>query len=169
MNRFLPDERFLPAVVQLIQPAQTTVMISTYKLEHTMRTRGDALRVIFEALVAAKQKGVNVKVLLNWNDLKRSVAKTNLYAMTWLSNQGIETRYLDNNRCCHAKMVIVDKNVIILGSHNLSCKSVMENLEASIQTDDKEIVEQAVKLFEAAWKSAGTLKHLQPAPTRASV
>jgi phosphatidylserine/phosphatidylglycerophosphate/cardiolipin synthase-like enzyme len=161
MNRFLPDEKFLPAVIQLIQPATTTVMISTYKLEHTMRTRGDRIRVLFAALVAAKEKQINVKVLLNWNDLKRSVAKTNLYAMEWLSKYGIESRYLKDNRCCHAKMVIVDKSIIILGSHNLSCKSVSENLEASLETDDKEIVEQAVKLFSDAWERAITLPRVR--------
>jgi phosphatidylserine/phosphatidylglycerophosphate/cardiolipin synthase-like enzyme len=165
MNRFLPDERFLPAVIQLIQPATTTIMISTYKLEHTLRTRGDALRVLFEAIVAAKQKGITVKVLLNWNDLKRSVAKTNLFAMTWLARHGIESRYLKENRCCHAKLVIVDKTAVILGSHNLSCKSVSENLEASIVTDDKEIVEQATMLFSHAWEKAQTLKTLQTALT----
>jgi phosphatidylserine/phosphatidylglycerophosphate/cardiolipin synthase-like enzyme len=154
MTKFLPDERFLPQAVMLTAAATNEILISSYKLEHTMRQRGDALRVLFEALVAAKRKGVKVKVLLNWNDLRRSVAKTNLYAMKWLKSHDIESRYLKDNRCCHAKIIIVDRKSVILGSHNLSCKSVMENHETSVLLDDAEIVQQAHELFLRVWENA---------------
>jgi hypothetical protein len=59
MTKFLPDERFLPQAVMLTAAATNEILISSYKLEHTMRQRGDALRVLFEgwAGVAMEQNG----------------------------------------------------------------------------------------------------------------
>ena len=154
MGLILLDNQFLGIARALVQQAKQEIRISTFKLELNDKPRGLALKKLFEDLTEKIKAGVKVKILFNWNTDRRSVPKTNLYASCFLRNAGADVRYLKNNRCCHAKLLIVDTEKVLLGSHNLSVRSIANNFELSYLIPDPETVTQVSAIFNTIFDGA---------------
>lgn len=127
----LSDNEFLPQALALIDAAKHSVDISTFKAEITHKPRGRRLVAFFNKLYEKKSQGLRVRFLINYHDDKRVVPKTNLCAINNLKNHRIEIATLSHNRCCHAKIILVDTLKAIVGSHNLSVRSCHNNFEVS--------------------------------------
>lgn len=127
----LVDQDFLPQATSLISMARRHIDIATFKAEITSKPRGRALRLFFEELFKKRNQGVQVNFLINWNTKQRVVPLTNRYVIQQLKRQGVNVRILPDDRCCHAKILIVDDRIAIVGSHNLSVRSCHNNFEAS--------------------------------------
>lgn len=115
----------------MIDTAKSSVDISTFKAEITSKPRGKRLLAFFEKLYEKKSQGVRVRFLINSNDDRRVTPKSNPCAINNLKNHKIDVRTLYHNRCCHAKILLVDTDKAIVGSHNLSVKSCHNNFEVS--------------------------------------
>ncbi|KKM89905.1 hypothetical protein LCGC14_1244050 [marine sediment metagenome] len=158
MGLVLTDNNFLPQARALIESAKRSIDISTFKAEITTKPRGLALLHFFKAVLAKAKEGVQIHFLINWNNEKRSCPKTNLYVITELRKVGIDIRHLKNNRCCHAKIIIVDQERAIIGSHNLSVKSCHNNFEISYVMSSNEEVFELKSFFEASFLGAEKYK-----------
>lgn len=127
----LIDQDFLPQAQSLISTARSRIDISTFKAEINSKPRGRALRLFFEELFKKHEQGVSINFLLNWSTEKRVVPLTNSFVIHKLKQEKINVRILPDNRCSHAKILIVDQQVAIIGSHNLSIRSCHNNFEVS--------------------------------------
>jgi len=154
MGLLLTDEEFLPQAIASIQAAERSIDISTFKAEITTKPRGRKLYDFFRILTDKAKQGVKVRFILNWNQERRSCPKTNLYVITELKKANIKIRHLRNNRCCHAKTIIVDKKKAIIGSHNLSVKSCHNNFELSYLTQETESIKALGSVFDASFLDA---------------
>jgi phosphatidylserine/phosphatidylglycerophosphate/cardiolipin synthase-like enzyme len=154
MGLLVVDNQFLSVAQALVNQAKKEICLSSFKLEICDKPRGRALKEFFDSIVEKQKSGVKVKVLFNWHDDRRSVAKTNYSASIFLKQSGIDIRYLRNNRCCHAKLLIVDKEKILLGSHNLSVRSTQNNFEMSYVIPDPETAAQVGGVFERIFADA---------------
>jgi phosphatidylserine/phosphatidylglycerophosphate/cardiolipin synthase-like enzyme len=151
MGLLVKDNQFLSVALALIEQAKKEICISTFKLEISDKPRGRHLKNFFEKLVEKCKAGVKVNVLFNWHDDKRSVAKTNYSASIFLKNAGADVRYLQANRCCHAKLMIIDQEKVLLGSHNLSIRSCENNFELSYLIPDPETVAEVYSVFQRSF------------------
>ncbi len=127
----LHDNNFLPQAFALIDTAKSSVDISTFKAEISSKPPAKHLLAFFKKLYEKKSQGLRVRFLININDARRNTPKTNPCAVNALKNHKIEVRTLHHNRCCHAKIIIVDTDKAIIGSHNLGVKSCHNNFEVS--------------------------------------
>ncbi len=157
MGLLVVDNQYLSVAQALVTQAKKEICISTFKLEVTDKPRGRDLLEFFKAIVEKVKSGVKVKVLFNWHEDRRSVAKTNFYSSIFLKSAGCDIRYLRNNRCCHAKLLMVDKEKVLLGSHNLSIRSTQANFELSYLIPDPETVAQVGAVFERLFADAKPL------------
>ncbi len=67
---------------------------------------------------------------------------------------------------CHNKCIIVDKSVVMFGSHNWSNEGVKTNRDASLIFKDKEIAEYLAQVYDYDW---GRLATVHPARKRPRV
>lgn len=107
--------------------------------------------IMVEALVAARERGVRVRVLVPgphldselvevsskrvWGDLLRAGAEISVYQPTML----------------HTKMLIVDGRMVSVGSTNFDVRSFELNDEASLNLYDRAFAEAMTATFEADW------------------
>ena len=154
MSLLVKDNEYLQYANALVELAKKEICISSFKLEICDKPRGRDLKEFFQKIVEKRKSGVKVKVLFNWHDDRRSVAKTNYSASIFLKQAGIDIRYLKNNRCCHAKLLMSDKEKVLLGSHNLSVRSTQNNFELSCLISDPETVAQVGAVFERLFLDA---------------
>ena len=152
--QLLIEEEFLPAAKSLIMNAKCSVYISTFKAEITSKPRGRKLSRFFDEICHAKFRGVDVRVLINTATPRGSIPMSNAYAVMFLKKNGVELRKLPHERCCHAKLIIVDGEAVILGSHNLSIKSCHNNFEISFFTHDREAAKTLTEKYIQIWDNA---------------
>jgi len=154
MSLVLFDEKFLPQAIALIDQAQITLEISTFKAQMTHKPSGKKLLVFFEKLIEKAKEGIKIKMLVNWNTEKQSVARTNQYVIEEMKKHNVQVKTLPNNRCCHAKIIIADRATALIGSHNLSISSVHKNFELSYLTSNREVVHEISERFLYSWNDA---------------
>lgn len=156
MFDILIDKDFIKTASKLASQALHEICISSFKLEYH-HIKCPELGTFFQILLDRQKHGIHVNILFNWNPQFRSVPRTNYPTAKMLRDQGADTRYLPNNRCCHSKILIVDANHLIIGSHNLSIASVTRNFELSIHTDDTPSVLLAYSHFKSQFTKAKKL------------
>ena len=154
MGLLVVDNQYISVAQALVEQAKKEICISSFKLEINEKPRGRTLKKLFDSVIEKLKTGVKVKILFNWHDDQRSVAKTNLYASSFLKAAGCDVRHLRNNRCCHAKLLIIDREKVLLGSHNLSIRSCENNFELSYLIPDPETVAQVGDVFERSFLDA---------------
>jgi phosphatidylserine/phosphatidylglycerophosphate/cardiolipin synthase-like enzyme len=154
MGLLIVDSQFIGIAQACIEQAKKEICISTFKLEINETPKGRALKNLFLALISRIKEGVKVRVLFNYHTNKHSVPRTNFPAGIFLKNAGADVRYLKNNRCNHSKLILIDKEKVILGSHNLSVRSLASNFELSYLIPDPETVAQVGEVFNSSFNGA---------------
>jgi phosphatidylserine/phosphatidylglycerophosphate/cardiolipin synthase-like enzyme len=105
---------------------------------------------LLEAVVAAKQRGVKVKVMLN--PARRNGEDENELARIKLEAAGIEVR--DSNPAfiiTHEKSMVVDGKLAFVKSLNWETKNLTETRDYAIVTSHPKEVEEIILCFEADW------------------
>jgi len=157
MGLLLKDNQFGPTIKMLIEQAKKTIAISTFKLEKKDKTATDPTNAILNAMIAKKRNGIKVRCLFNWHTNQKLVPRTNIVAGRYLKTAGVEVRHLKYNRCCHAKILIIDNERAVVGSHNLSVKSLTSNFEISYLLADIESVSALSSIYDKSWNDAEAL------------
>ena len=92
---------------------------------------------LLEALVAARNRGVTVRVLVDRDrdeDPYRSTV-INEIAVGWLRDAGVNVREDASDKLLHSKFVLVDAELMVIGSHNWTAGSyfVYDDLSLAIR------------------------------------
>ena len=112
---FSPEGGCTEAVVREIGKAKNEVLVQAYSFTS---------KPIFDALVAAHRRDVNVKAIFDKSDAtgKESLAKT-------LAGTGIPCWLDQRHAIAHNKVMIVDQSTVITGSFNFTTAAEKHNAE----------------------------------------
>lgn len=154
MHQILKDEEFLKKAKELVLYAKHEICIATFKAEITTKSRGKKLKEFFDYCTDAANLGVDVKILTNGKEHRGYIPDSNVYALRWLKKTKIKARTFKDARICHAKIIIIDKQIAIIGSHNLSVSSCTKNFEISYLIEDSTIAYKLWEMFDDVWDKA---------------
>jgi phosphatidylserine/phosphatidylglycerophosphate/cardiolipin synthase-like enzyme len=112
---FSPDRGAEELVLKLIGQAKTTIRVAAYSFTS---------RPIAEALVAAKRRGVDVRIVVD----KSQLSERYTFA-TFTANMGIPTRVNSNYAIFHNKYLVVDQQHVGTGSFNFTSSAAHRNAE----------------------------------------
>jgi phosphatidylserine/phosphatidylglycerophosphate/cardiolipin synthase-like enzyme len=82
-------------------------------------------------------------------DIEKGV--TDLDKIRALKEAGAEIKY---NNMLHAKLFIIDQNVAIISSANLTEKGLHANYEAGIRITDEKTLQEVIYFFNEAWRGS---------------
>jgi phosphatidylserine/phosphatidylglycerophosphate/cardiolipin synthase-like enzyme len=118
---------------------------------------------LLQAVVAAHQRGVKVRVMLNPE--RRDGEKENDESRIALTDAGVEV--LDSNPCfdlTHEKSMVIDEKTAFVESLNWETKNLTVTRDYAIVTTHKHEVEEVMECFDADWQrkdfNAGDHSHL---------
>jgi len=149
MEYFVPDREYYPVAAALVRDARKCICIAMYIMKYDPRDPDDPVNDLLRLVAEKARRGVKVYVLLD-DETLREYPET----VAFLRSAGAEIR-LDESprRLMHAKLVIVDNETVLLGSHNWSESAMRYNHEASIATSDPGVVAEAVSYFKHLWEA----------------
>ena len=139
---FSPEGSALQLVLNTIVTAQQSIRLMGYSFTSPEVTR---------ALIQAKQRGIDVRVLLDWkaNSAKGSAG---VAAMNLLANAGIPVRTVSQFKIMHDKVIIADGRNIEVGSFNYTRAADRVNSEnVLVVWDDPVVAQRYLQHWQSRW------------------
>jgi len=132
---FTPGENCTKKIVDAINAAQSSLYIQAYSFTSAP---------IAKAVVAAKERGLDVKVILD-----KSQKNQRYSSSRYLVNQSIPTWIDYKPAIAHNKIMIIDNSKIITGSFNFTSAAQNKNAENLLIIDDSNLAQKYFKNWEA--------------------
>jgi phosphatidylserine/phosphatidylglycerophosphate/cardiolipin synthase-like enzyme len=157
--------RALDAFPEYFSRAESTIDVcQLYVLYYPPESKGRAVYRIYDALIAAAQRGVRVRVLLDSLTLEGSSTETYRRMRRALAEvPGIEVRVRDlrsrsryGGCLLHAKYLLIDGRLAVVGSHNWSFAAFTDNHELSLAVDDRRLAGELAAVFGEDWEGKGS-------------
>lgn len=114
-------------MIDLFNAAKKSIDIVVYDWRWYEDHIGHPVQQFNMSLVRAAQRGVRVRAVINSKDLIEK-----------LNSLKIKARQLGDKRTLHSKLVMIDDNLLIIGSHNFTRNAFTSNIETSIIVDMSE-------------------------------
>ncbi|MFO7650668.1 MAG: phospholipase D-like domain-containing protein [bacterium] len=149
---------------RLFNSARSSIDLAQfYLLYYPPHSKGRDLCPLYDALIAAAQRGVRVRIIVDSVTLEQSPTETYHRMPRELGSvPGIEVRSVDlrphsDYAGClmHAKYCLIDGAVALVGSHNWSFGAFRDNREISVVVRDSAYAAELGEVFDADWRSAG--------------
>jgi len=123
-------------VIPLIEKAKNSIKIIVYEWRWYENQLGSSIQLFNNAIIRAKKRGVEVKAVLKNQKISKK-----------LKDQKIWVNEVDFSKTLHVKLIILDNEIVILGSHNFTLNAFHINDEVSVIIRSPEIVEKLLKHF----------------------
>ncbi len=133
-------KEFPTAVIPLIRAAQKSLDVVVFDWRWYGGDVSNPVQQFNRAIFEAVKRNVKVRVITNARDV---IAR--------MKTHGIQAEKLVTSKLVHSKLMIIDDEVVILGSHNYTQSAFCMNLEASIIVKHKATAEEYKKYFLNIW------------------
>ncbi len=141
---------------RLVDASNSKVLFTVFQSSFAPGVRSK-VDMLIDSLVRAHQRGVKVHVLVNYSGSSSIISK-NRSLSQFLVEHGISVRSAGRSYLVHGKVLIVDSEVVIIGSHNLTQRGLWQNYEASIALQSKSIASDFEKWFTWLWERCKEVK-----------
>lgn len=134
------SSQFTKRLISLLDEAHESVYIFMFDWRWYKNDFSCDVSQINQALVRAVRRGVSVQTLLNYDKI-----------VPVLTSVGINAKKYNFKHLLHAKSIVIDRETIVLGSHNLTQNAMVHNIEMSLVLNDKDLAERIITYFENIW------------------
>lgn len=134
---FSPQDNCAQEIVSEIDKAKDYVYVAMYFFTS---------RPIAQALILAKDRGVDVKVCLDKEQPTYEYSKSR-----FLENKDINIKLIGGSGIMHNKFCIIDDHITITGSYNWTARADLENDENLLIIESKEIARIYKEQFNKFW------------------
>ena len=124
-------------VIPLIDKTKRTIKIIVFDWGWYENEIGEKIQLFNNAIIRANKRGVEVKAAVH----KRLIAEI-------LKRQGIRVKRIESSKLLHVKLMLIDDEIVIIGSHNYTKNAFNINFEASLIVRDKETALKFLNYFE---------------------
>lgn len=133
-------KEFAEKVIPLIRQCKKSIHIIVYDWRWYPDQVGSAIQKFNNEIAIAKGKGKEVMVLTNFPHVIRILRSLNF-----------EVKENISKKTLHTKLMIIDNEIVILGSHNYTMNAFTLNHEVSIITQEEKVVARLKLYFENLW------------------
>jgi len=142
--------KYFPAVKETLSKAKKSINLVMYLIELSSHKENLKADQLVGSLIEAKQRGVDVEVILDQNvDFLQRRSKSeweakvkSMRAYKRLREAGVKARYDEPVRYTHAKAIVIDRNIVILGSTNWTESSLSKSNEINALIKSKGLAEE---------------------------
>lgn len=138
------DRGFFSVVHELFSNAKESIYVIAYELKYYPKYPNSSVNVLVEDLVRAHERGVDVRVIVDDHCRENS-------GIDFLVRRGVDVRYDNVNVTTHAKLIVVDKRFVVIGSTNLSHYGLERNNEVNLLVESERVSAYFLMYFIQLW------------------
>ncbi len=127
-------------VIPLIDGARHTISIIVFDWRWYPDQLGHPVQLFNNSLVRAVKRGVDIKAIVNFSSIEKI-----------LRDCGIKVKHPISKNVIHVKLMIIDDETVILGSHNYTQNAFTMNHEVSLILENFEKVGELNNFFQGLW------------------
>ncbi len=135
---------------KLLYNASSSIAYTIFQTSNDCLKPHTKPNIILNTILRQHYKNVNVRILINSTRAK-NIFKPNLSVFEFLSDNGVAVRRSRSGDTVHGKVLIIDSKYLILGSHNLTTRGLMDNYEASCFIHSKNFCKSYLSWFDWLW------------------
>jgi phosphatidylserine/phosphatidylglycerophosphate/cardiolipin synthase-like enzyme len=137
------NEELFPALLKFIDDARREIFITMFSFKAGVHQNSYADRIAV-ALAKAAKRGVQVFVVLeNTDNPYDDLDIQNKHTGKILASKGIHVFFDSPQKTTHAKLIVIDGKIVIVGSHNFTQSGLKHNNEMSLAVEDARLAREA--------------------------
>jgi len=141
----ITDRGYFPAVHEAFQRAEKSIHIAAFELKYYTRYPKSKENILINDLIDAHNRGVDVKIIMDEYSKENS-------AFNYLRENGVPVKYDGEDVTTHAKLIIIDGKIVILGSTNFSYYGLEKNKEVDVIILAEHIADYFERYFQEMWE-----------------
>lgn len=141
----IANDNIVSWIIAAVATANVTITILQYQFRITPRSPKRLTAIVY-ALLNAARRGVKINILLNDSTRSRPGGRQHGTLAELLDHPNITISHHTGKSILHTKLLLVDKHMAILGSHNYSASSFSRSLNLSVATDEQALIDQATTI-----------------------
>lgn len=145
--QLVTDAQHFDVAKKMIQEGKSSIRVMMYEMVYYNKHPNSPSNILIRGLIDAKKRGVKVEVILEVREGEDQTTKNNRLSGKILSEGGVEVIYDLLLKTTHAKLMVVDMEVILLGSANWTFAGLTKNHEASVLIRSKEVAKELIDYF----------------------
>ncbi len=142
----ISDREYFPIVHRALKEAVKSIYIVAFELKYYNKYPKSMENILIDDIIDAKERGLDVKIIVD--DYSR---KNNAFDI--LKGKGIDIKYDSKDVTTHAKLIIIDGKIVILGSTNFSYYGLEKNNEVDVLIESTKIADYFERYFDGLWSS----------------
>jgi vacuolar-type H+-ATPase subunit I/STV1 len=136
------DKDYYNSLKDDIRSSEKTILIAMYYIKYQPSDGDNSANDLLMELVNAKERGIEVTVFVEnrtFDIYEVKFMEDNQKAINYLLNQGLNVKVDNENDTDHMKLVIIDDEIVYVGSHNWTESGLTYNSETSVRIVSEEI------------------------------
>ncbi len=142
------DEQYFQVAKKMIQEAKSSILIMMFEMGYYEKHPNTPSNILIRELIEAKKRGVRVEVLLEVREGKDRTTERNLHSGKILSGGGVKVIYDSLLKTTHAKWMVVDEEMALVGSTNWTYYALTNNHEVSVLIRSKAFAKSLIHYFD---------------------
>jgi phosphatidylserine/phosphatidylglycerophosphate/cardiolipin synthase-like enzyme len=145
--QMVTDEQYFQVAKKMIQEAKHSIQVMMFEMGYYDRHPDSPSNLLIKGLIDARKRGVKVEVILEVSKGEGQTTKRNRQTGKILSKGGVEVIYESPMKTTHAKLMIVDSTLVLIGSTNWTYYALSSNHEVSVFIRSKEAAGELTGYF----------------------
>jgi phosphatidylserine/phosphatidylglycerophosphate/cardiolipin synthase-like enzyme len=153
--QFITNTQYFQAAQKMIREAKQSIFVMMFEMGYYDNHPGTPSNLLIKELIEAKKRGVKVEVILEVREGEDRTTKRNRRTGKALSEGGVEVIYDPLFKTTHAKLMVVDGKLTLVGSTNWTYNALTDNNEVNVLIRSKEVAKEMIDYFNRV-KSTGS-------------
>ena len=141
------DGRYVPVALKLIREAKASIQVIMFEMAWYSQHRETPSNQLIQALIEARRRGAKVEVILETREGKDRTAERNRITGKRLAEAGVEVYFDSPSRTTHAKSLVFDGRLALVGSTNWTYSALTDNSEVAVLIRSKEAARELGDYF----------------------
>jgi phosphatidylserine/phosphatidylglycerophosphate/cardiolipin synthase-like enzyme len=126
------DREYFEITRGLLRNAKKSIQMMMFEASFYTKHPKSPSNILIGELISARKRGITVEVILETSDRGERVTERNRLTGKMLSREGVEVIYDPLFVTTHAKLIIIDGRISLLGSTNWTYHSLTSNHEVGV-------------------------------------
>jgi phosphatidylserine/phosphatidylglycerophosphate/cardiolipin synthase-like enzyme len=148
----LPGQAYIISLIDAINRAKYSIDVIQYEWYFYPGKPNCQIQQLNRTVLARAQSGIKMRVILNKEGREQHLMAINMQTSKFLGEAGVVVKFGLTFPINHAKIFVFDDDEVILGSHNLSNRSVTVNNECSVLIKGRAVAVEFKRYFNSIWQ-----------------